>query len=299
LTSATLLGTSLRDNTAEMIGLVVRAGRASPRALAAMRHPRGAAAATWGTAASVARLVRPISHQASPVMTARRMTRRLETMDVPLSALHDAASTHGGHVNDAFLAALTGGLRRYHDRHAAAVGNLRVTVPVSIRKPDDPIGGNRITLLRFTVPVDVADPGERLARIARIIGAGRREPALALTQGIAFGLNLAPRGYLQGILRRVDFLASDVPGLTAPVYVAGARVLAYYPFGPTIGAAFNTTLMSYVDTCNIGLTIDDAAVPDSDALLADIRAGFDEVLALHTSSRPRVVDLRSASASVG
>jgi hypothetical protein len=263
-----------------------------------MRHPLAATTATLDTVASVARIVRPIVHQASPVMTARRMTRRLDTMDIPLSALHDAAAAHGGHVNDAFLAAVTGGLRRYHERHGATVGDLRVTVPVSIRKPNDPIGGNRITLLRFAVPIGVADPAERLMRIARIIGAGRRERALALTQGIAFGLNLAPRSYLQGILRRVDFLASDVPGLTAPVYVAGARVLAYYPFGPTIGAAFNPTLLSYVDACNIGVTIDDAAVPDADALIADLHAGFDEVLGLSGSAPRAVIDLTSDEASV-
>jgi WS/DGAT/MGAT family acyltransferase len=298
LNTTALLVASLRDNTAEMLGVAVRAGLASPRAAAAMRHPLAATTATLDTVASVARIVRPIVHQASPVMTARRMTRRLDTMDIPLSALHDAAAAHGGHVNDAFLAAVTGGLRRYHERHGATVGDLRVTVPVSIRKPNDPIGGNRITLLRFAVPIGVADPAERLMRIARIIGAGRRERALALTQGIAFGLNLAPRSYLQGILRRVDFLASDVPGLTAPVYVAGARVLAYYPFGPTIGAAFNTTLMSYVDACNIGVTIDDAAVPDADALIADLHAGFDEVLGLSGSAPRAVIDLTSDEASV-
>jgi diacylglycerol O-acyltransferase len=153
-------------------------------------------------------------------------------------------------------------------------------MPLSIRKPDDPLGGNRITLLRFAVPVGLADPAERIARTAEIVRAWRHERGVAHTQGIAQGLNLAPRGYIQSILRRIEFVASDVPGLTQPAYVAGARVLAYYPFGPTIGAALNATLMSYAGTCNVGVNIDAGAVPEPDELVTHLKAGFDEVLAL-------------------
>lgn len=291
LGTAAMVATSVRDNVLEALSLAGRTGRSLPHLGTALWRPRDAVSATFGTAASVARIVRPITRQASPVMTGRRMTRRLETMDVPLKGLHDAGAANGGHLNDAFLAALTGGLRRYHERHGAPIGDLRVTLPVSIRRPTDPIGGNRLTLLRFPVPAGLVDPAERVAQIARIVESWRRERAIAWTQGIAFGLNLAPRGYIQGILRRVDFLASNVPGLTAPVYVAGTRVLAYYPFGPTIGAAFNTTLVSYLETCNIGINIDDAAVPDADALMSDLRDGFDEVLALAATGVPDVIDL--------
>jgi hypothetical protein len=93
------------------------------------------------------------------------------------------------------------------------------------------------------------------------------------------------------MLRRVDFVASDVPGLTAPVFVAGAELLAYFPFGPTIGTAVNATLLSYVDTCCIGVNIDVGAVPDPENLMADLRDGFDEVLRLApaASRRPEIL----------
>lgn len=45
----------------------------------------------------------------SPVMRERAMTRRLAMMEVPVAALKGAAKTVGVTVNDAFLAALTGG----------------------------------------------------------------------------------------------------------------------------------------------------------------------------------------------
>ena len=273
-----LLVESARESAVAAFGMAARAGMSLPRAAVAATSPLDLLSTSWRTSASVARMVRPITRMASPVLTDRSMRRRLATLDVPLQGLHQVATVHGGHVNDAFLAGMTGGLRRYHEAHDAPVDELRVTMPVSIRKPDDPIGGNRITLLRFGLPVGTADVGKRIARIAEISRAWRQEPAIAHTQAIAFGLNLAPRSYLQGILRRVEFVASDVPGLPEPVFVAGAKVLAYYPFGPTIGTALNATLMSYVDDCNIGLNIDAAAVPDADDLIGHVRAGFDEVL---------------------
>ena len=55
--------------------------------------------------------------------------------------------------------------------------------------------------------------------------------------------------------------------------------MAYYPFGPTIGAAVNVTLMSYVDTCCIGVNADSGAIPDISEFMVCLREGFREVIA--------------------
>jgi diacylglycerol O-acyltransferase / wax synthase len=89
-----------------------------------------------------------------------------------------------------------------------------------------------------------------------------------------------PRWYIGSILRHVDFVASDVPGIPVPVAIGGARVLAQYAFGPTIGAAVNVTLLTYVDSCAFGINVDSSAIPDFDVFHACLVAGFDEVLAL-------------------
>ena len=64
----------------------------------------------------------------------------------------------------------------------------------------------------------------------------RRERSLPYTQAIAGALNLMPRWYIGSILRHVDFLASNVGSIRAPVSVGGAVVRSAYAFGPTIGA---------------------------------------------------------------
>ena len=51
--------------------------------------------------------------------------------EVYLDALKKSAKTVGGTVNDAYLAAIAGGLRTYHERHGAAVDSLRALVPIT------------------------------------------------------------------------------------------------------------------------------------------------------------------------
>jgi diacylglycerol O-acyltransferase len=261
-------------------GLLTTAVRSAPRALlGAARHPVASTREAVQTAASVYRTVRPINQTGSPLMRERRRVRRLAVHEVPLAELKEAARRAGGSLNDGFLAGITGGLRRYHEKHGVEVHELHVTMPVSLREDGDPMGGNRITLMRFDLPVDVTDPAERVRRIHERAAFVRSERSLPYTQAIAGMLNLFPRAYIAQILRHVDFLASDVPGIPVPVYLGGAKVLMQYPFGPTIGAAVNVTLMTYVDTCALGVNVDTGAVPDLELFMECLVAGFEEVLA--------------------
>ncbi|MFM8599475.1 MAG: wax ester/triacylglycerol synthase domain-containing protein [Mycobacterium sp.] len=247
-----------------------------------VRHPLQTAASATELAASVYRTVRPVSHPGSPLMTQRSLLRQLGVHEVPLAGLRDAAHRSGGSLNDAFVAGIAGGLRRYHEKHGVTVGELHLTMPVSLRQDGDDMGGNRITLMRFDVPVGVADPAERISEIHERTDRVRHERSIPYTQIIAGALNLMPRWYIGSILRNVDFLASDVPGIPVPVYLGGAKVLVQYAFGPTIGSAVNVTLLTYVDTCALGIDVDTGAIPDFDEFRDCLIAGFDEVLALAT-----------------
>ena len=256
---------------------------AVPRLLRAGRHPVQRARYVIETTRSVGRTVAPVSHTLSPLMTARSLGRDLAMLEVGLGNLKKASAAAGGSVNDGFMAAVTGGLRRYHEHHGQPVDELRVTLPISTRTPDDPIGGNRITLERFAVPVAMRDPTARIRAIARRCRTARDERSVPYANTIAGALNLLPTGAVGTMLKHVDFLASNVPGFGCPLYLGGARVTAYIPFGPTIGAAVNVTLLSYNGTCGIGVTVDTAAVPDTDVFMTCLREGFDEVLALAPS----------------
>ena len=275
----------VRDGVVRELGQAVALCRgllrsAVPGLARAARHPIGTAGELAETAASVLRTVQPVTETLSPVMTARSLDRRAGMLSVPLAALKAGAAEAGGSVNDGFVAAITGGLRRYHEHHGAAVNELRVTMPISLRKASDEVGGNRITLQRFTVPVGLRDPTKRIRAVGRRCREARLERSLSLTDSIASGLNLLPASVIGSMLKHVDFLASNVPGVPFPIFLAGAPVTGYFSFSPTIGSAINVTLISYAGTCCIGVNVDAAAVADVPLMMECLAEGFQEVLAL-------------------
>ncbi|HYO01748.1 MAG TPA: wax ester/triacylglycerol synthase domain-containing protein [Mycobacterium sp.] len=269
-----------------MFGRVAHRGRlgveaAIPTLARTARDPIGTVRGAAAMARSAYRFAAPVSDTMSPVMRERAMVRRLATMEIPLNDLKRAAESVDATVNDAYLAAVTGGLRRYHLRHDSTVESLRVTIPINIRtKADDWTFGNRITLRRVTVPVGESNPANRMRMVHRVAESARDEPSNPITDTIAEGLNLLPVGYVGGMLKHVDFVASNVPGSPVPIYLAGGEVTGFFAFGPTIGASFNITLISHAGSCDIGINIDTCAVPDSDVLLDCLREGFDEISAV-------------------
>jgi diacylglycerol O-acyltransferase / wax synthase len=274
-----------RDSWRYDVGLLTNAlagaAQAAPRlAYDGVRRPLVTARSAAAMAASVYRTVRPISRTGSPLVIERGLIRRLMVHEVPMRQLREAGHSCGGALNDAFVAGVAGGLRRYHEKHDVGIGDLHLSMPISLRTNNDQMGGNRITLMRFDVPVGEADPAARIEAIHRRTSAVRGEKSVPHTQGIAGVLNLMPRWYVGSVLRHVDFVASDVPGVPVPVFLGGAPVSAQYAFGPTIGSAVNVTLLTYVDKCALGIDVDTAAIPDYDVFHEAVVAGFDEVLSL-------------------
>ena len=118
----------------------------------------------------------------------------------------------------------------------------------------------------MTVPADITDPAVLIARIARTVRRWRQEPALGHAQEIAFGLNLLPRAYLAGIFKRIELLASDVPGLTTAGVARRSRVTGYYDSVPPSAPRQRDAdvLRRHVD---IGVNIDTGAVNDPDKMI--------------------------------
>ncbi len=284
---ATLIRQSIAHNLGTVSTLAVEGlKKLLPTARWVAVHPLSSLSAVVETVGSIGRTVAPVRKTLSPIMKARGVARNLGMIEVPLADLKRAAREAGGTVNDAFLASVTGGLRRYHEKHDTDIDALRVTLPISIRTPNDSMGGNRITLMRFPLHACDPDPATRIAEADRMCRRARQERSLGLTDAIAGALNLLPSGAVGSMLKHVDFLASDVPGFDFPVYLGGALVEKYISFGPTIGSSVNLTLLSYNGTCFVGVTTDSAAVPDQDLLVESLREGFEEVLDLGGEHAP-------------
>ena len=260
------------------LGIARRAVAGLP---AAGRDVLGTVRATADTARSLGRLLTPATTPLSPIMGNRSLSVHFDLLTAPLAETKAAAARADGKLNDAFVAAVAGGLDRYHRRHGTTVDALRMTMPISIRSAGDPMGGNAFVPARFPVPIGIEDPVERMRAIRGLVSEQRAEPALAFTDAIAGVLNRLPTGVVTqlfgSMLKGIDFVTSNVPGAPFPVYLAGAKVEANFAFAPLAGAATNVTLLSYLDELQIGVNTDPAAVPDPDVFLACLQEGFDEI----------------------
>jgi hypothetical protein len=230
-------------------------------------------------------------------MLERSALRHLDALEMRLDDLKRAAAAADGSLNDGFMAAVAGGIARYHERLGAPVDDLRVTLPISIRKPDDPPGGTRITLIRFAVPAAGPDTAARIAAIEQSCRAAREERSLRYVEPIAATLNLLPRVAVASMLKHVDFVATDIPGFPSTIELLGARVERLVAYGPTIGAAVNCALLSYDGVCAIGISVDEAAVSDPSLLTECLREGFEDVLALGGGHEPVALPLEATPAT--
>ena len=268
-------------------GGALRWASAAGRAAAHLAlHPTTAlstATQTQGYLRSLARVSGP-PVAPSPLLRHRGLARRLRVLDVPLADLKAAGRAAGGTVNDAFLAALLGGLQRYHDHHGVTTGDLPTGLPVSVRTDSDDSGGNRFAGAFIAGPASAVDPATRIRLVHERVLAVRAEPALDFVGSTAPIASRLPSAALARIAlrtaHRLDLQASNIPGLGRPAYLGGARIERMYVFGPVPGCAVMATLMSHEGSCGIGIATDHTAIPDPDRLLADLRDAFDEVLAL-------------------
>jgi diacylglycerol O-acyltransferase / wax synthase len=247
-------------------------------------HPLDVGRAAFGGAASMARLLAPAFDPLSPIMKDRSLSVRFGTVAVSLPDMKAAAKKADGRLNDSFIAAVAGGLRRYHEHHGETVEALRMSMPISIRAEGaagESLAGNQFVPARFEVPMVHDDPVERMRVLRSLVQTQRDEPALAATEAIAGILNRLPTSattqLFGSMLKGIDFVTSNVPGAPIPVFLAGGKLEANFAFGPLAGAATNVTLLSYQDELHIGVNMDPAAIPDTDVFMACMHEGFEEV----------------------
>jgi diacylglycerol O-acyltransferase / wax synthase len=267
--------------TAAPVGL----GREAAHALSRLTgDPVGITTRAIRFGKSLRRVLTPPQAPRSPAFGEGGSRYHFITLDVPLAALKAAAKAAGGSVNDAFLAALLGAVRMYHDANGVDVDYLPIGIPVSMRTEDDPLGGNRFAGARFAAPVGEPDPRQRIDEIHRLITDARSEPALGLPDLIAPVLSRLPGPMLtqiaSGMSGVLDLQASNMAAIDRIFYLAGAKVERLYIVGPRPGVAAMVTMLSYDATCCIGINLDPDAIGDIGTFSRCLREGFDEVLRL-------------------
>jgi len=251
-----------------------------------VRRPSASVAEAVSFAESARRVLGPPPAAPSPLLRRRSLTARTHVLEVPLADLRAAAKSAGASVNDAYLAALCGGLGRYHETLGVPVDALPLALPVSLRTAEDPAAGNRFAGVTIAAPVGEPDPAERMRLIREQVIAGRNEPAIDVIGRLAPVLSLLPDPALLAITDRItppDVQASNVPGYTQETFLAGARVERQYGMGPLPRVAMMAVLISRAGICTLTVRYDTLSFAVPDELEKSLQLGLDEVIELGRS----------------
>ncbi|MCJ0906985.1 wax ester/triacylglycerol synthase domain-containing protein [Rhodococcus sp. ARC_M6] len=255
-------------------------------AATAITQPIDTATEVLGYANSLRRIVTPPARSGSPLLRERGLGRWFGTLEVGVPELKAGAKAAGGSLNDAYVAALLGGFRRYHDAFGQSVNSIPMGMPVSMRSGSDPSGGNRFAAVRFSGPISETDPAKRIRQVREIVLNLREEPALDALDVAAPILARLPNQLLASWYLSqstgLDLQASNVAGVPVPVYLAGAKIERMFPFGPAPGCAVMATLVSHVGVCCIGINLDTAAVTKPALFMECVQESLDEIVALGT-----------------
>jgi diacylglycerol O-acyltransferase len=195
--------------------------------------------------------------------------RSYSTLSIRLADIKALGKRVGGTVNTIVMAMCSIALQRFlKDRGLLPKETLIAMVPVSLRAEGDSAMNNQVSMVRVDLATDIDDLHARLKAIHASSEAAKAvvkelRPILGvdvpitgspwLMTGLASLLgrsNLASRFAVAG-----NVLISNLPGPPLTLYMAGARMVHYYPVSiPYHGSALNITVQSYAGLLEFGLT---------------------------------------------
>lgn len=253
----------------------------------------------------------------TPLNVAITNQRSYAVRSIPLAEVKQAGKKLGASLNDVVMAICAGALRRYLSDHGKLPKKpMSAAIPVTLRAPGDTSSNNQVSMTVMTLATDVADPIERIKVISESSAAAKSLmgsiKAAIPTDFPSFGAPWLMSGLasMYGRSRLADRLPpvanvviSNVPGAQSALYIAGAKLLTYYPVSiPSHGMALNMTVQSYNGMLDFGLIACRRAVPDvediADYLLEEHRAILARIRSLEAAeATPHLAAATAANAA--
>jgi len=196
-------------------------------------------------------------------------------------------------LNDVLIATVTGAMRRYLKTRNSPVNelDLRVTIPVNIRKPGTEFElGNRFSLVFLALPVYIDDPILRLKEVKRRMDHLKKSPDAFINFGLLNAMGVLPAkiskrsAHLFG--NKASGVLTNVPGPKQPLYFAGKKInniMFWVPRSGIIGLGIS--IFSYDGKVTVGIASDERLMPDPEFLLEGFEDEFNHLLELVQSGK--------------
>ena len=285
-----LLG-SLFSNTFAQYAKLARTLPGAVRRVADVAMAKGVA----GTIAATREFGRELSAPKTPFNVSIEAKRRFAMCSLPLSDIKAISAACDATVNDVVMALCSGALRRFLiSLDALPTRSLIAAVPVSLRELGDQKMNNQVSMVPCSLGTDAKTAEKRLAAakaaMGEIKGAMSKFKDLIPTDYPSLGApwligglaTLAVKTKLADrLVMPANLVISNVPGPKVPLYLAGAKMLGYYPLSIVVhGMALNITVHSYAGQLDFGLIACARAVADLTPLAQAIEAEHVELKAL-------------------
>jgi diacylglycerol O-acyltransferase len=237
----------------------------------------------------------PLTAPRTPFNAALTPHRNVAATRLALADVKTVKRAFGCTVNDVVLALCGGALRRYLGKLGELPDKpLIAVVPISVRAEGvQTEGSNAVSAMFTTLATHIDDPAERIRCIHDTTKEAKEEHkaigAALLTDWAEFA---APAVFtrasrLYSSMKLADHhrpvhnvIVSNVPGPPFPLYLAGARLVMLCPLGPVMeGAGLNITVLSYMDSIDVGLIACRELVPDIWDLAHHFDDAMDELMA--------------------
>ncbi len=237
----------------------------------------------------------------TPINVSITNQRSFSSLSFPLADIKHVAKGNGVTLNDVVMGICSGALRRYlADLHCTPEHSLLAAVPVSLREVGNTDMNTQASMMRISLASNIADPKARLMAINQASKAAKAAfanmnavmptdfPSLGVPWILSGLAALFGRSKLANNMAPLANLAiSNVPGPNMALYLAGAKMLTYYPVSiVTHSLALNVTVQSYNGSLDFGLIACRKAMPDLPELAKYMQKTFDEMLAFTPAATP-------------
>ena len=210
----------------------------------------------------------PFAGPRTPFNVALTPDRTYATAALPIPAMAAVKASLQVSLNDVFLAACAGGVRRHLERLGELPSaSLVASVPLATSTEPQRLAGNHVDNMFLPIHTDLSDPVRRTRAIHESVVAARRArqalgpdllerrasivpPAVyAATMRAAAAVGLSDR-----LRPPLNLVASGVRGPRQPLGLDGGVITALYSCGPILeGIGLNITAWTYLDTMYVSL----------------------------------------------